>query len=285
MGNPVLSLRVLTTSGAVARQEGIKTVIGASPSLAKVNWRFAHAIAPAENGLNYDELTSIRNKGRTLSPAELSCYASHIALVEDWLENQDSDVLFVVEDDVFLDPWFDFRKAAGTVLSLGLDYLRLYSRAAMPFEQIAYRDRMQLIRFKWSPGGTQAYMLSRAGALRIVAAARKTNCISRPIDDFMDRYWEVGNPLYALYPPAVLELNKPTGIHTQEQVALREDRQRIVSAQLRAPIFGKITSTAATILEKIARKRFEKKLKSRDQHLSRQASSHLKGDFGYVDRG
>lgn len=285
MGNSVLSLRVLTTSGAVARQQGIETVIGASPSLANVNWRFVHAIAPAENGLHYDEVASIRSKGRTLSPAELSCYASHIALVENWLENQDSDVLFVVEDDVFLDSWFDFQKAAGAVLSLGLDYLRLYSRVAMPFVQIAYRDRMQLIRFKWSPGGTQAYMLNRAGALRIVAAARRTNCISRPIDDFMDRYWEVGNPLYALYPPAVLELNKPTGIHTQEQVALREDRQRLVSAQLRESAFGRVTAIAVALSEKVARRRFEKKLKLRDQHLSREAYSHLKGDFGYVDRG
>lgn len=279
MSNHVLSLRVLTTSNAQARQQAIKSVIDASSALVNVNWKFVHAIPAAENGFAYDEVAALRTKGRTLSAAELSCYASHIAIIEDWLENQDSDVLFICEDDVYLDPWFDFQKAAQMMLGMDLSYLRLYSRVAMPFQQIAYRDRMQLIRFRWSPGGTQAFMLTEAGARRIVDRARKTNIITRPIDDFIDRYWEVGNPLYGLFPPAVLELNKPTGIHTKEQVAQREERQRIVTAERQTSVMDKLSAAVDSLSEKMTRNICERRLRARDHKLADLASSHIKGDF------
>jgi GR25 family glycosyltransferase involved in LPS biosynthesis len=263
----LLAARVLTMPGATARQKGMGDVLGRARGLRGVGWSFFEAVSHEAAGLAYDEAEARAAKGRTLSPAELSCFASHIALQREWLASDGSDVLLVVEDDVVLDPWFDFEGAARMARDAGLDYLRLYARTAMPHRPLAYVARTQVVRFTWSPGGTQAFMVTRAGARRVVDAVAAQSGIVRPIDDLIDRTWEVGNAVYALFPSPALELNMPTTIHGPDQVRLRHGRQAALDA---APpgLAARAAARARALRERVARRLDKARLRRADDEVA-----------------
>lgn len=253
-----LAVRVLTLAGASDRQDHMRETIGRAHGLKGVQWQFHHAIPFEASRLGYDDAAA-HAAGRTLSAAELSCFVSHLGIISAWLDEGASDVLLVLEDDVYLDPWFDFRAAAALASSAGLDYLRLYSRVWMPARQIVYRGRIQLVRFTWSPGGTQAFMLTRQGARRIVDAVAARGRIVRPVDDLIDRYWEVGNPVYGLFPSPVIEHNMSTTIHGGEAVRARIKRQTEMEKAARsAGLSGKLRSRSAALLDRLARRKIER---------------------------
>lgn len=270
-----LAVRVLTLPGAADRQDRMHIMLDNAQGLNQVPWEFHHAIPFEASTLSYDDGSAYAD-GRTLSPAELSCFASHFDIISSWLENGTSDILLVLEDDVYLDPWFDFRVAASFANSVGLDYLRLYARVWMPARQIVYRARSQLIRFTWSPGGMQAFMLTRKGARRIVDAVARQGHVTRPIDDLIDRYWEVGNPIYALFPSPVLEHCMPTMIHVSEQVRARQQRQAQMEDAARSQGTGqKLEAKIGKMRDRLARRKVEQTMKRSESEVAARALAFM----------
>lgn len=263
-----LAVRVLTLPGATERQNRMRALIGEASGLDGVPWQFHHAVPFDACTLGYDDRAA-HAAGRTLSAAELSCFVSHLGIISSWLEEGASDVLLVLEDDIYLDPWFDFRAVAALASSAGLDYLRLYSRVWMPARQIVYRGRFQLVRFTWSPSGTQAFMLTRQGARRIVDAVTARGRIVRPVDDLLDRYWEVGNAIYGLFPSPVIESNMSTTIHVPEEVRARRKRQaEIDQAVGSSSLSHRVRSKAAQVVDRLARRKVERAMQRTDTEVA-----------------
>ncbi|MGC4025757.1 MAG: glycosyltransferase family 25 protein [Mesorhizobium sp.] len=260
-----LQIRVLTTQVATSRQESMREMISASPGLKDLPWSFFFAVPHEETGLQYDAATAFKTRGRTLSPAELSCFASHFAIARDFLTHGSDDYLLVFEDDLFIDPWFDVMQAAQMMNAASIDYLRLYGRALVPAHMLLYWARFQIVRFPWSPGGAQSYCLSREGAARLVSHIDRTGLISRPIDDEMDRSWQTGNAVYGLHPWPVLEKNIVTTIHSADQMATRRaDQKALESALAPRNLRSLLVRTSEDIIERINRKRRERNDRKRE---------------------
>lgn len=264
---PSVVIRVLTLERATDRQDRMRQVIECCAGLSGVPWRFSMAIPHDQAGLTYDDAEAYAARGRTLSPAELSCFASHIQILRDWLRESPSDVLMVLEDDLYLDPWFNFKIAPWVMVESNIDFLRFYVRAHAPAKPIAYVGRTQVVRYTWTPGGAQAYMLTRRGAQRIVDAVDKTKRIYLPVDDFYDRPWEVGNGLYALFPSAVLELVVPTTIHSTEQLQQRRVRQAALEQALPKGWSSKLAGKRRALVERLARRRCEQAMSRTDEQV------------------
>ena len=270
-----LAVRVLTLANASDRQNHMRDMIGHARGLRGVQWQFHHAIPFEASALGYDDAAA-HAAGRTLSAAELSCFVSHLDIISTWLDEGASDVLLVLEDDICLDPWFDFREAAAFASSAGLDYLRLYSRVWMPARQIVYRGRIQLVRFTWSPGGTQAFMLTRQGAKRIVDAVAAHGLVLRPVDDLIDRYWEVGNPVYGLFPSPVIEHNISTTIHGSKEVQARRERQAEMEKAARSSgLSWKLRSRSAALLDRLALRKVERAMRHADSEVAARVTAVL----------
>jgi glycosyl transferase family 25 len=52
--------------------------------------------------------------------------------------------------------------------------------------------------------GTQGYLLTRAGAERLL---KTIHSVVRPIDDELDRFWSHGVPIISVYPFPLIETN------------------------------------------------------------------------------
>ncbi len=259
MPQPSYHTRVLTTKGAHVRHATMKQSIGACPSLADADWQFFHAIPHEATNLVYNGADAIRKGGRTLSPAELSCYASHCEIVRQFVEETDFDYLLVCEDDIFIDPNFNFVDAFKMMKVADIDYLRLYARSIVSANLVLYSGRFQVFHFPWSPGGTQAYVLSREGAKRLTLHMQRIGQILRPIDDEMDRAWTIGNPIYALHPWPVLEYNTQTIVHADDQLAIRmAEEKAILSAAAKPGIGERVETIIGKLRDRGARKSFNR---------------------------
>lgn len=258
MSDLKLEIRILTMRNAADRQSTVQRTIAASHSLSRKNHAFFFAANPEDFELEYDDYKAYINSRRTLSPAERSCYASHYGICLDFLNNTDAEFLFVIEDVVYIDPYFSFENAIEMMSDADMDYLRLFCRAHAPAHTIVYEGKYQIVRYSWSPGGTQAYLLSRRGARNLADHIRTEKFISRPIDIEMDRSWATNNSVFAIFPQPALEFNFPTTIHSKEQIAQRATSDANISQRKHdKSLKAKLHIKSADYKEKLLRKAYD----------------------------
>jgi glycosyl transferase family 25 len=174
-------------------------------------WRFFDALAdPALAGLEYDECRALVHRGRKLSPGELGCYASHVSLLRQFAGQRDTEWIVVIEDDVLLDPSLNLLELCESMSLADIEYLRLYARYPKSFRNVVDWKQRHLIRFTTGPYGTQAYLISTRGAQHFLHGISE---IARPVDDELDRFWNNGLPIYALYPFPAIELESGTTVN------------------------------------------------------------------------
>ena len=175
------------------------------------HWEFFDAHTMPVPGLTYDERRVTGAYGRKLHPGELGCYSSHFELWR-WLLQSDFQQLIVLEDDVVVD-WEFIRNFCDMGMEgRGIEYLRLFAKMPAPWRFIAspYFDQYRhLIRFTGYALGTQAYVISKRGAERLI---RHGSDIEAPVDVYMDRTWDHGLLNLALYPFPVYERYQPSSI-------------------------------------------------------------------------
>jgi glycosyl transferase family 25 len=171
---------------------------------AELPWSFFDARTATEPPLVYDAAAARRVHGRGLTPGELGVYASHFAVWQRLLDSDERQMM-VFEDDVVADWPLIARLASYDFSAIGIDYLRLFTKIPPRFRKLKspFLDRYHhLIRITGFALGTQAYMITRSGAERLVKHASKIEC---PVDVYMDKYWTHGVPNLALYPFPVFE--------------------------------------------------------------------------------
>lgn len=138
--------------------------------------------------------------GKPLTPGEQACYASHYNLWKLFLnfrnENEDTpkheNGIIVMEDDIKICPE-EFISAARACMHSNWDCVRLSTSKRIH----SYTITPPFFTAPNAGGGAQAYFLRCAAAQRFLKYSRKW---VRPVDDFMDRYWQ-NNVEYILYHP------------------------------------------------------------------------------------
>jgi glycosyl transferase family 25 len=171
-----------------------------------------------------------------LTPGELGCYYSHLALWEA-VELRGLPGALVLEDDTLLDPALPDVVAEVARLPQ-LDMVRLSSLnpvRGIPVFRLAEGRRL-LLPTK-NPSGTQAYWVSAMGARRLRHLLATP---SLPIDDELDAYWRYGVCIPVLTPPLVREEDDAVSLIgvrgafvSKSEKNLRQHFARVVQAQRR----------------------------------------------------
>lgn len=119
-------------------------------------------------------------------------------------------------------------------------------------------------------------MLTRQGARRIIDAVTAAGRIVRPVDDLIDRYWEVKNPVYALFPSPVLEHCMPTMIHVGEQVKVRREKQVELDRMTQAAgLSRRLQFKAGALADRLARRKIEKEMRHKETAVAARLKSHM----------
>jgi len=145
-----------------------------------------------------DEHAFLMNTGRVASAGEIGCFASHVAL---WkrcvLQNRP---ILVLEDDAYLHT--NFPAAVDTACSLIDDYgfIRLQQGWKKRRRLVVRSGRFGVYSFPSFPLGSQCYAISPAAARALLF---NSLVFESPVDVFIKRYWEHGQPLFALFPFSV----------------------------------------------------------------------------------
>jgi glycosyl transferase family 25 len=164
-------------------------------------WSFFDARTTPPIDIPYDEVLAGHLWGQPLTPGELGCYASHYELWKSVAAEDGPAALLVLEDDIWLDPTFFAHHEQLVEAAQRFGYLRLCATVPTALEtEDKFLDRF-VARVKGRCFGTQAYLMTRAPARRLLASVTK---VIRPIDDELDRYWVHGVPNRVVYPFPVL---------------------------------------------------------------------------------
>lgn len=167
---------------------------------------FFKAIEPAralEFFDGYDERRYLANTGRTATPSEMACFASHRCVWRECVAIRAPIV--VLEDDAELLPAFPAALETVTRLADRYGFMRLQDSGpsrhvrTMPVESAG---AFTVLYYASCPYGSMGYALSPevAGAF-----LEKSAVVSGPVDLFLRRFWEHGRPLFALSPFTVGE--------------------------------------------------------------------------------
>jgi glycosyl transferase family 25 len=201
------AIKVISLAGAPERRQAFASCAYE----AACDWEFFDAHTTLVHGLSYDEKRVTTTYGRKLHPGELGCYSSHFELWR-WLVGSDYQQLIVLEDDVVVDWEFIRNFSSMEMAGRGIEYLRLFAKMPAPWRFIAspYFDQYRhLIRFTGYALGTQAYVISKTGAERLI---RHGSNIEAPVDVYMDRTWDHGLLNLAIYPFPIYERYQPSSI-------------------------------------------------------------------------
>lgn len=139
----------------------------------------------------------------TLKPGEVGCYASHLLIHFLMVEGQLPEIVLVLEDDLIVSP--DLSAVLGAALEAlpeQWDIVRLSNppkRAYMPVATLP--GNRELVQYSKIPNNTGAYLISRSGAEKFLAAYRPRR---RAVDEDLRRPWEFGLKTYGIVPPPIV---------------------------------------------------------------------------------
>jgi glycosyl transferase family 25 len=201
---PSIRAVVISMPSATARRAALAAAYRDCP----FPWAVMDASDGATTVVPYREDLALRTMGRRLKAAEIGCFDSHLRALQGVLSGTE-DFVLICEDDVQVDFSFPFSTLAAAMRESGVDYVRLYSRRVPAARHLTYWRGRWLVRYLWEPFGTQAYLVSRRGAERLLGSA---DSIHRPVDDHFDRSWENGLPSYSVFPHPVLETGAVSSI-------------------------------------------------------------------------
>ena len=158
-------------------------------------------LPPAEQSLLY---SAERNHGLYYQPlvdGEKGCYASHIQAWRQLLAS-DAPAMVVLEDDVVLEDAFAPVVQAIAVLGDDWDMVKLMGRPAG--EKIRTTRPLtashRLIQYRRVPSFTAGYVVSRAGARKLLDSRVP---FGRPIDIDLRFWWENDLRILGVQPPVV----------------------------------------------------------------------------------
>jgi GR25 family glycosyltransferase involved in LPS biosynthesis len=161
------------------------------------------------SGLRYDPNEAKKRFGRTLSAPEIAICSSQVAALSDFLERGSTEYVLVLEDDVIFDTDFPLDQFCAFCSEQGIDYIRLFGKHYAKAVRLGFFFDRSILRYKSSPAGAQAYLMSKAGTRKFLERYRS---IDTTVDLAMDRFWDLRLPIYSIFPYPVIERYSPTSI-------------------------------------------------------------------------
>jgi GR25 family glycosyltransferase involved in LPS biosynthesis len=203
-----VEIAVISLPRAIRRRESVASMFAGSD----LDWTYFDAHTDAHPDLRYDQRAIKRHFGRTLSAPEIGVYSSHYAVLKAFLQESTCEFVLVLEDDVLFDVDFPLEEFAALCTEKGIDYVRLFGKHYAKAVRVGFFYDRSILRYESSPAGTQAYMMSRAGARSFT---EKLRSIEATVDLAMDQFWESKMPIYSIFPYPAIERFCPTSIPMQ----------------------------------------------------------------------
>lgn len=173
-----------------------------------LNWTYFNAHTSLRHaGLQYDPHHVKKKFGRTLSVPEVAICSSHVAALDEFIKRGSSKYVLILEDDVIFDIDFPIEKFTTFCAEKGFDYVRLFGKQYAKAVQLGYFFDRHIVRFKTSPTGAQAYLMSKSGARLFIESFRS---IDQPVDLAMDAFWRSRLPIYSIFPYPIIERYSPS---------------------------------------------------------------------------
>ena len=161
------------------------------------------------SGLRYDPNEAKKHFGRTLSAPEIAICSSQAAALSDFLERGSTEYVLILEDDVIFDTDFPLNQFCAFCSEKGIDYVRLFGKHYAKAVRLGFFFDRSIVRFKSSPAGAQAYLMSKAGVRKFLQGYRS---VDTTVDLAMDQFWDLGLPIYSIFPYPIIERYSPTSI-------------------------------------------------------------------------
>ena len=139
-----------------------------------------------------------------LKPGEVACYASHLHVAQQVAQGTYGNACLVLEDDiVFCDGFAELLDEAVKQAPMGWDIIRLSNPPKAAVLKVAELQggRRFLVKYSLMPMNTGAYVLSQAGAAKLLNE-QVPRC--QPIDIDLRFGWRYGLESFGVYPPLVL---------------------------------------------------------------------------------
>jgi len=175
-----------------------------------LKWTYFDAHTSLQHaGLRYDPNESKKRFGRTLSAPEIAVCSSQVAALSDFLERGSTEYILVLEDDVIFDTDFPLNQFCTFCSGKGIDYIRLFGKHYAKAVRLGFFFDRSILRYKSSPAGAQAYLMSKAGARKFLEGYRS---VDATVDLAMDRFWDLQLPIYSIFPYPIIERFSPTSI-------------------------------------------------------------------------
>jgi glycosyl transferase family 25 len=140
------------------------------------------------------------NTGREVTPAEIGCFASHRSMWQKCVEL--GEPIMIMEDDFQLLPGFAdaIKQVARNIDECG--FIRLQGETRARRERVAKRGQFTLWRYTKAPHSMMCNAITPEVAQRFV---EMTRVACEPVDVFIKKFWEHGQPIYGLTPYTVTE--------------------------------------------------------------------------------
>lgn len=164
-----------------------------------------------------DEREFLLNTGRRVVPGEIGCFASHRELWKVAVELDEP--IMVLEDDFDLLDWFADALTSACDVIRDVGYLRLQVDRAARRRHVFDLGEFSVSRYTKAPHCMMCYCISPAVAAHFID---RTRVVEAPVDVFVKKFWEHGQPIYALTPYAVA----PSILSPKTTIAGREKRRK-----------------------------------------------------------
>jgi glycosyl transferase family 25 len=220
-----MRLHVISLERSSARRAALAQRLGALG----VSYELFPAVDGAAGYASFEECDSRQyflNTGRAPSDAEVGCYASHLRLWQ--LCAASGEPFVIMEDDAAPLPTFTEAFSVTRRLVSSYGFVRLeYDGPSQPARtcQVEQAGPFEVHYFSRYPYGAMCYALTPRVASAFIASSR---VLRAPVDQFIKRCWEHGQPLYGLLPYAVRE-----GSHAADST-IRARTKRPLAPGLRA---------------------------------------------------
>jgi glycosyl transferase, family 25 len=204
--NATVEIVVISLPSATQRRRNIEAMFEGTG----LNWSYFDAHTSLKHpGLRYDLGEIKRRFGRTLSAPEIAVCSSHVGVLSGFLERGSAEYVLVLEDDVIFDTDFPLDAFSAFCSGKGIDYVRLFGKHYAEAVRLGFFFDRSIVRYKSSPAGAQAYLMSKAGARRFLESYRS---IDATVDLAMDSFWNLQLPIYSIFPYPIIERYSPTSI-------------------------------------------------------------------------
>jgi glycosyl transferase family 25 len=202
--NATVDIVVISLPSATERRRKIEDLFHGT----ELAWSYFDAHSSLRHpGLRYDADQIRKRFGRTLSNSEIAICSSHVAVLSEFVERGSAEYILVLEDDILFDTDFPLNNFAAFCSANSLHYIRFYGKHYAEAIRLGFFYDRSIIRYKSSPAGAQAYLMSKAGARKFLDSFRS---IDLALDLAMDEFWITQLPIYSIFPYPIMERFSPS---------------------------------------------------------------------------